>query len=373
MTLTTPFSGNLTVYASANAGTGDPTGAEVILTTGSGAVSVPCAVLATGNPAADHGISAGAVSNVTAITLKQASRGTKLYWLELDGRLLTDANLQDTVTDTPLQSYAVHTGVGASNGNLVQTNIANVDAQPTSFTLSADSKIYFESSMQSGSAFHVGVTNGSGTVSVLTDDGITSGATLIDGSSVTWGVGDVVGVAIDVAAKTMIINGTSTYSLANCDAGYSPLGLANPGVQANNFGQQPFVNTPPDGYEGFYQTWDEWATMGLFFFNENTGRTITSFELNRKYGLTAASPDAGIYNLTFQPRARVFDYLKQATSYLPLEDLLPQLEATEASLASTQADLDAAQAALVTATEDIAENLAAFAALVARVETLENP
>ena len=161
-------------------------------------------------------------------------------------------------------------------------------------------------------------------------------------------------------------------------------------------------------YNTLFQTWDEWATLGLFFFNENTGRTITAFELKRKYGLTAAAPDAGIYNLTFQPRARVFEYLKQATAYLPLEDLMPQLEATEASLVTTQADLDTAQAALNVATKAIAENLTtrsamqvnldgiltrlsglesdeivddatdttlltAFAALVARVEALENP
>ena len=39
---------------------------------------------------------------------------------------------QDPVKDTPMKNYAVHIGDGASNGNLVQTNITNANAKPTS-------------------------------------------------------------------------------------------------------------------------------------------------------------------------------------------------------------------------------------------------
>ena len=130
-------------------------------------------------------------------------------------------------------------------------------------------------------------------------------------------------------------------------------------------------------YNTLFQTWDEWATLGLFFFNENTGRTITSFELKRKYGLTAAAPDAGIYNLTFQPRARVLEYLKQKTAYLPLEDLFPQLEATEAKLANTEESLTATQAELVQvrAERDEAKDKLEdqITKLASRIEALEAP
>ena len=128
-----------------------------------------------------------------------------------------------------------------------------------------------------------------------------------------------------------------------------------------------------------FQTWDQAATRGIFFYDENAGKTISSFELTRKYGLTVASPDAGIYDLTFQPRSYVLDYLKQATAYLPLEDLLPQLETAERSLASTQVELSEAQAALNTATEGLAENLTARAtmqtdltSILARLDGLES-
>ena len=50
MTLTNTFSGQVTVYTSSNSGSGDPAGAEVILTHSGGTKSIPCAALATGNP-----------------------------------------------------------------------------------------------------------------------------------------------------------------------------------------------------------------------------------------------------------------------------------------------------------------------------------
>ena len=261
MTLTTPFSGNLTVYASANAGTGDPTGAEVILTTGSGAVSVPCAVLATGNPAADHGISVGAVTNVTAITLKQAPKGTKLYWLEIDGTPLTDANQQDTVTDTPMMNYAVlASGV---NGNLATT--ANTQAGTTS-TLSVTGKVYAEAvATLPSSEITVSIKNDATTV-------LASIANRVD-----FNQDDIVGVAVDESAGNVswYVNNTFVRTDTFDTSGGVKIGgnsgnTGSTGSLIFNFGQQPFAATNVtynqatgiatiggNAYNSLFHTWEQ--------------------------------------------------------------------------------------------------------------------
>ena len=261
MTLTTPFSGNLTVYASANAGTGDPTGAEVILTTGSGAVSVPCAVLATGNPAADHGISVGAVTNVTAITLKQAPKGTNLYWLEIDGTPLTDANQQDTVTDTPMMNYAVlASGV---NGNLATT--ANTQAGTTS-TLSVTGKVYAEVvPTLPSSEITVSIKNDATTV-------LASIANRVD-----FNQDDIVGVAVDESAGNVswYVNNTFVRTDTFDTSGGVKIGgnsgnTGSTGSLIFNFGQQPFAATnvtynqatgiatiDGNAYNTLFHTWEQ--------------------------------------------------------------------------------------------------------------------
>ena len=195
---------------------------------------------------------------------------------------------QDPVKDTPMKNYAVHTGDGASNGNLVQTNITNANAKPTSVTFSADSKIYFESKFESGNFAHLGVGDGAGTYSQVKNDGSLTNLTLVSGSALTWSTGDTVGVTIDVAAKTMTLaktqqdqNDKATYSLDNCAAGYSPFACSGQGVQVNNFGQQPFVFTPPAGYEGLYQTWEQYARTALGYALDR----IAKLEQQRNYDL----------------------------------------------------------------------------------------
>ena len=44
---------------------------------------------------------------------------------------------------------------------------------------------------------------------------------------------------------------------------YINFGSAAIGAVAFNFGQQPFVYTPPAGYTGLYQTWSEYARSAL--------------------------------------------------------------------------------------------------------------
>ena len=92
LTLPYPVSGNVVVYASANAGSAPSQlgGNEVILTSSSGNTVVDCAQLATGNPL-DSAHVVGNLGNLGKITLKQAALGTKLYFIKVDDLILVDS------------------------------------------------------------------------------------------------------------------------------------------------------------------------------------------------------------------------------------------------------------------------------------------
>ena len=270
-----------------------------------------------------------------------------IYGIRLNGQLLIDANIQDTVVDTPIKNYAVHTGAGASNGNLVQTNVTNANAKSTSVTFAADSKIYFESFMQNGSDYHIGVTNGSGTVSIVRNDGTLTAATLSSGTAITWAQGDTIGVTIDVANKTMTLQKTgspggdiATYTLNNCAAGYSPLVSTGAGVQVNNFGQQPFVYTPPAGYDGLYQLFEDWQKGGAYFYDENNQEVVRATHLRHRYGRDTADNRLGIYDLTEQPSHQVIGYEKVGDKYQPLRDYTPEVRTAQAETAVAEAQAD---------------------------------
>ena len=65
------------------------------------------------------GISEATSFNQITLTRDSLARGSGLALIRVDGELLIDANIQDTVLDTPMKNYAVlETG---SNGNLVAT------------------------------------------------------------------------------------------------------------------------------------------------------------------------------------------------------------------------------------------------------------
>ena len=97
----------------------------------------------------------------------------------------------------------------------------------------------------------------------------------------------------------------------------------------------------PGPYDTLYQTWEQYATYGLFFYNENTDEIIQKFTLQRRYGLTGAKPSAGIYELAVQPNFAVAAYIKEDETYVPIENPEPRIAAAEAQAA---AEVAAAQA-----------------------------
>ena len=104
-------------------------------------------------------------------------------------------------------------------------------------------------------------------------------------------------------------------------------------------------------YNTLYQTWDQYATYGLFFYNENTDEIIQKFTLQRRYGLTGAKPSAGIYELAVQPNFAVAAYIKEDETYVPIENPEPRIAAAEAQAEAEIAVVKAQAATEVAAAE----------------------
>ena len=220
----------------------------------------------------------------------------EIYAVRVNGQVLIDADIQDTVFDTPMRNYAVMdsenvvTAVNLSNGNLQGTS--SVEWRPAHSTIQVTSgKYYFEVNRANAAALIVGAQNPavtgaySGAVYNLLDgnkiltneDG--SGATS-QGFVDTTGIGKIVGVAADKDNETIEFfkQGTSLFSL-NTEAWMTSLSvsLAASTIGTINYGQQPFAYATrnEDGtvtIPAAYNTSEVW-TSGL-----STTGTWTTYE-----------------------------------------------------------------------------------------------
>ena len=291
--------------------------------------------------------------NVSGITSVSITDGGLFYSFELDGALLVDSGAQWNTSQIWSDNVSSDDGNYFSNDYLPQNGFdGNLNSEVTSKTQG---------------------TGGTLTVSNLGFTGTYVVRVNATGSDVTVNGSSKAG---DYTKEWVEFTGVSDPSTIVVSGGGASHTSAAASIFAVEINGALLVDGNGGAYNTLFQTWDESATLGLFFFNENTGKTITSFELNRKYGLTAAAPDAGIYDLTFQPRAQVLEYLKQKTAYLPLEDLFPQLEATEAKLANTEESLTATQTELVQvraerdeAKDKLEDQISKLAARIALLET----
>ena len=172
---------------------------------------------------------------------------------------------QDTVLDTPMDNYAVlETG---KNGNLVATGTGQIlgtvkgnnwycEITPTAGTSNSDGN----------NVMHIQVFDqGDSEVLVWRSD-----------TGDTYTVGDVVGIAIKDNSYQWYKNGSPVNEVGSGStvpgqgsitgtsftAAFLNGGAAN-AEAAYNFGQQPFAYDPPAGYEGLYQTWEQWARTAL--------------------------------------------------------------------------------------------------------------
>jgi hypothetical protein len=206
---------------------------------------------------------------------------------------LTAGSTYDSMTDVPTltsttaANYAVMNplqlgpNLNLSNGNLTATKASSTTddtLSSTIFALAASSGKYYAeitlSALGSGTYYLVGVTNGgisqnSGGQNIYFPASFYSSGNGYKGQATstapyagavaygsTWGVGDVIGIAIDTGTGNLTFykNGTSQ-GIAFTSLGYSQYGFygnfinsSSTGTANWNFGQQPFVYTPPSTY-----------------------------------------------------------------------------------------------------------------------------
>ena len=186
----------------------------------------------------------------TGVSTVQFNSGTgpkvnqsSIVAIEADGQILVDANIQDTVVDTPIKNYAVLNS--GTNGNLESTSSSLRPAAISTF-IPNFSKFYFEVFTKSNNS-HVGLfddatfdTTDNTSSYIRGSDGQKIGLT---GGTFTFGENDLVQCAVDFDNGTMSYakNGEtfntftiSNTNVQNCFAGFSHQGNIN-------FGQQPFA------------------------------------------------------------------------------------------------------------------------------------
>ena len=267
-----------------------------------------------------------------------ASAGYTLRAIRVNGEVIVDKNIQDTVLDTPMKSYATfNPGSSVSNGNL------RLDA--------AGSSIYGASSLSIPS---------SDTGLYLVELSVLSGRPMLgmapagtDPTSTGYYFayelkpGNIYGCTFDPASNTARLYENGVEKESNTNITFDAMFATSPfsGQSASvfiNFGQQPFTY-PVTGHDGLYQTWEQWATFGSLLYDENQGKAIRTSEAKATYGTYFSIPEAGLQYLTKQPAYQVAAYIQQDDGrYCPIQDAEPvkaSLAYTEQQLADTQQEL----------------------------------
>ena len=244
----------------------------------------------TTNPSSQDKSNLYILNGVTSLTSLSCSNAVQMLGIYVDGQLLIDANIQDTVKDTPLRNYAVLSEGG--NGNLLANSLTaagNIDA-----TIYKDD-FYFEVTMTAGndssgtSGIHVIVKNEAGiTVTIWRSD---------TGDKYT--TGDVVAVAIKNNQFQWFKNGLpvslvgsgSTQPGSDSATGTSFTASFNNcnddvGRGVYNFGQQPFAASNV--------TYDQDA--GTVEIDGETYNTLFEAPINGTASTAVAESPAGTYS-----------------------------------------------------------------------------
>ncbi len=301
---------------------------------------------------------------LTSISISADGGGLYVAGFFVDGAYLIDANIQDTVLDKPVSSYAVidpaRTGTVSnaqiSNGNLVFTTDGTASAYPASYATqgmaSPSGKYYWETTFTKGSNYLIGIGNSSAQPDTYigfdsNSLGYYSNGTVYPAGATygqTFGIGDVIGTTWDSDAGviTWYKNGVSQGPI-----NYSGGQTMYPGVSKGsdpevgimiNLGQQPFAyatnnsNGTATVNGEVYQLLVEDITVsqvgsGDLYYDENYSRVLSSLQMANKYGVPArVDSKRGIYALSEQPTFPVLNYTKVGNVYQPNRDYLPEVQ-----------------------------------------------
>jgi len=237
-------------------------------------------------------INLGSQTNVTSLSVNAPDPGAYIFAIRVDGTILVSTEPRDTdsLIDSPTDyeadsgnnggNYATfnsayrRTSATFSNGNLQLASAAYYRSGVATISLD-NGKWYYEAEIITNSDngySMVGVTtapNGESYPGANTgDDGFgwysQTGALYPSGGTYsTWTVGDVVSVAYDSATRNTWIakNGVwensgdpaagtgSVFTIGGTNTPYFSTANGTNGVITANFGQRPFVYTPPTGFK----------------------------------------------------------------------------------------------------------------------------
>ena len=189
--------------------------------------------------------------------------------IEVNGEIFIDANIQDTVTDTPMRNYAVadpsniRGTATASNGNLVvETGLSSRIACSNIPMVSG--KYYYELDSNDKVQPRISQFGDVDTTSYIEFNNNTAGLK---------------GVVCDCDAGEFTIfysDSTNEMKQLSSDTGYMVQQSGNGQIATYNFGQQPFaasnvtydqaagtVEIDGETYNTLYQTWEQWARTAL--------------------------------------------------------------------------------------------------------------
>lgn len=192
--------------------------------------------------------------------------GAFVYEWRVDGITLIDGNLADSLSDTPMNNYAIiSSNTGVENGNLLANNVGGAGFTPVSTILFASGGKYYVEGLQTSDSYNIHITLAQNIWN--SSDGTTSGNW---SSGVNFGGknGDIIGAAIDVDAneidvyKNGVLQGTATYNESLVGKSIAFLG-GNSAKINTNYGQQIYAYPAPAGYTGLYQSWSQWVIQTL--------------------------------------------------------------------------------------------------------------
>ena len=249
--------------------------------------------------AAELGSSLSSIELVT----NDNNKGAYLTGVEVDGVLLIDANIQDTVLDAPLTNYAVIVGRSApftSNGNLVLYDSVN---EPSSN--STDQTVYFEvtiNDLTTANSAQVGyaTSDESASITYASDGVITDGSANNTLNVATYTNNDVIGVIGDPTAGKYKFFKNGEMISDNVSGPQGTTIVAYSGAYSSstvtvNYGQQPFAyatnnmngTATVDGElcQLLVESITQQTDSGRLYYDIHRGELTTALQVQNRYGI----------------------------------------------------------------------------------------
>ena len=217
---------------------------------------------------------------------------------------------------------------------------------------------YFEATSNSGGP-GVGVADGSGSYGSWNASGTTDGLTVTSGTVTSFVAGDIIGVSGNATSLKYYKNGVFAFEATPSGLSSDVSFTSGGGTTTANYGQQPFaasnvthdlnagtVVIDGETYGTLYEELEGYQVAGGYFYDEKNQRAVRGSDLRKRFGITSADPQLGIYDLTEVPSHQVIGYEKVGSKYQALRDYTPEVRVAQAETTAVTAELTEAQATI---------------------------